>query len=135
MSEALRGNETLEVLGFSQNSLIGDEGLAAISGVLGDCKVTLLDLQNCGITLAGVKVLAASLKEVQRKFAIDLHTNAITVEGARLILESAVECTAPITVWVDDEYRDDKKVEEMLNVLEEKRENIHSMSIVMLFLC
>jgi len=120
MSEALKVNQTLETLGFSQNSLIGDDGLAAIAGVLGTCKLTLLDLQDCDITLTGAKLLADGLQSIKQKFALSLWGNAITVEGAHLILQSAVESKAPIRVWVDDDCRDDQKVEEMLNLLEEK---------------
>jgi len=121
MSEALRVNQTMETLGFSQNSLIGDDGLAAIAGVLGYCKLALLDLQDCSITLTGAKLLATGLQAIKQKFALSLWGNAITVEGARLILKSAVENKASIVVWVDDDYRDDQTVEEMLNILEDKR--------------
>ena len=132
MSEALKVNQTLETLGFSQNSLIGDDGLAAIAGVLGNCKLALLDLQDCSVTLTGAKLLATGLQTIKQKFVLSLWGNAITVEGARLILQSAVENKASIRVWVDDDYRDDQKVEEMLNVLEDKCKKIfHCIYVLM----
>ena len=131
MSEALKVNQTLETLGFSNNSLIGDDGLAAIAGVLGNCKLAAVDLQDCSITLTGAKFLATSLQTIKRKFGVFLDGNDITVEGARLILQSAVENKAAIGVWVGDDYKDDQKVAEMLSVLEGKRERICSLCILM----
>ena len=124
ISKALNGNQTLKTLGFSQNRLIGDDGIAAIANVLGNCKLTMLDLKNCGITLVGARQFAASLPPIQRKIRVDLFGNAITVEGARLILQSAVKCKAPISVWVDQDYKSDEKVAEMLTVLKEKCEKL-----------
>jgi len=92
-----------------------------LAGELVNYKLTTLDLRGCDITLTGAKSLATSLQLIQREIIVNLCDNPITIEGAHLTLQSAVESTAGVNVWVDSDYKIDENVSEMLNILDERR--------------
>jgi len=76
-------------------------------------------LKNCGITLAGARSFAAGLL-VNKSVRVVLYVwgNPITVEGARLILQSAVNNGVCQEVWIDPNYSNDDEVEKMMITLE-----------------
>ena len=76
---------------------IGDDGIAAIAGSLRHSRITLLDVKKCGISIGGVRSLAAVFQNVRE---IDIGSNPITVDGARLIMKSAVENGVCEYVWI-----------------------------------
>jgi len=110
----------LQVLNLSHNN-IGDDGITAIAGALGNSQICELYARRCHISLAGARSLAAGLlvnNSVKRLLVMD---NLITVEGAYLILESAVNNEICEEVWIDGEYRNDEEVKKMSIILEHRK--------------
>ena len=112
-------NHLLQEFYMSHNN-IGDDGIIAIAGELGNCRINILDVQHCGITLTGARLLAETLASNQTIRVLWLMDNPITVEGALLIVKSAVYNMVCQCVWIDDEYKSDE-VKKMMNVLEDRR--------------
>ena len=119
-------NHTLQVLNINSNP-IGDEGIAAIARSLDNASISVLDVRNCNITVIGAKSLAAALKinHTLKSLAVDRfyysYTNNITVDGAIAILEAAVTNRVCQNVWIDDEYKSNDKVKELMSILEKRR--------------
>ena len=124
VSKLLMRNCTLQVLNVSHN-IIGDDGISVIVEQLQkvtNSRISLLRIRNCGITLTGARSIASllSLNQSIRKLA--LEHNVITTEGARLILQSAVNnkaCQADI--GIGGEYRSDSEARTMMNILYDRR--------------
>ena len=76
---------------------------------------------ECGITFTGVRSLAAALSTNQNIRRLWLWDNPITVDGARLIMKSAVDNGVCEDVGIDDEYEDDDQVTEMITILDDRR--------------
>ena len=100
-------NHSLQELVMDDNN-IGDSGISAIAEALGNCKIIILDVGNCNITLHGATMLAAALSSNHTIRALSLMGNAITVEGALLVVKSAVDNTVCQDVWIDHEYKNDE---------------------------
>ena len=113
ISKMMMVNHSLQQLNMSSNN-IGDNGISAIAGALGNCKINILDVQECGITLTGAKSLAEALSSNHTIRVLWLTDNPITVEGALLIVRSAVDNTVCQHVWIDDEYKNDE-IKKMMN--------------------
>ena len=60
ISKMMMMNHSLQELYMDGNN-IGDDGISAIAGALGNCKINLLDVSWCNITLIGATSLAAAL--------------------------------------------------------------------------
>ena len=120
ISNMMMMNHSLQVLNMNYNN-ISDDGISAIARGLGNCKINLLDVSQCGITVTGARILAASLTSHPTIRKLSLWGNLITEEGAQQILEAAVNNTVTVYVSIDDEYQNDK-VKEMLTILENRRE-------------
>ena len=120
ISQALMVNQTLLELNMSVND-IKDEGITAIAGSLSSSSITVLDVMECGITFSGVRSLAAALSTNQNIWRLWLDDNPITVDGARLIMKSAVDNGVCEDVNIDDEYKDDDQVNEMMTILYDRR--------------
>ena len=119
ISKMMMVNHSLqELIMFSNN--IGDDGISAIAGALGNCKINILDVQHCGITLTGAQSLAEALSSNHTIRELELWNNPITVEGALLIVKSAVDNTVCQRVVIDDEYENDE-IKKMINILEDRR--------------
>ena len=101
-------------------NLIGDDGISAIAGALGNCKINTLGVNQCGITLTGARSLAAALSSNHNIRVLWLRDNPITVEGALLIVKAAVDNMVCQVVYIDDEYKNDE-VRKMLNMLEDRK--------------
>ena len=119
-------NHTLQVLNMSRNP-IGDEGIAAIARTLDNASISELDVCNCNITVTGAKSLAAALKinYTLKSLIVDnlflRSTNNITVDGAISILEATVANGVCQNVWIDDKYKCNDKVKELMSILEKWR--------------
>ena len=118
ISNMMMVNHSLQELYMWGNS-IGNDGISAIARELGNCKINLLDVRKCGITLTGTRSLATALLSHPTIRRLWLWGNPITVEGAQLIVEAAVHNTVCLHVNIDDEYENDK-VKEMLTILEDR---------------
>ena len=121
ISKMMIVNHSLQRLYIGKNK-IGDNGISAIAGALGKCKINELGVKGCGITLTGTRSLAAALSSNYTIRQLYLRHNPITVKGATLILTTAVHntgCQLQGLVF-DDEYKNDE-VKKMLNILEERR--------------
>ena len=116
VSQALMVNQTLLQLIMNGNT-IGDDGIIAIAATLGNSNITVLSVEECGITFAGVKSLATALSANQNVRIIGLYNNSITVDGAHLIMQSAVDNGVCQHVRISGEYWDDHKVKEMMTIL------------------
>ena len=119
ISKMMMVNHSLQQLTTGQNN-IGDDGISAIVGALGNCKINELDVHQCGITLTGTISLAAALSSNHTIKEIWMWDNPITVEGALLIVKSAVDNTVCQRVGIDDEYENDE-IKKMMNILEDRR--------------
>ena len=118
ISEMMMVNHSLQELVMMGNN-IGNDGISAIAGALGNCKINFLDVQSCNITLIGARSLAAALSSNHTIRRLWLRSNAITVEGALLIVKSAVDNTVCQELSIDDEYEDDE-VKKMKSILKDR---------------
>ena len=119
ISKIMMGNHSLQELGISFNN-IGDDGISAIAGALGNCKISKLNVRGCGITLIGARSLATALYSSNTVRELDLWRNPITVKGALMIVNSAVHNTVCQDVVIDNEYKNDE-IQMMMNILEDRR--------------
>ena len=117
ISKMMMVNHSLQELHMYDNN-IGDSGISAIIEALDNCKINYLDVSKCNITLHGATMLAAALSSNHTIRTLDLWYNAITVEGALLIVKSAVDNTVCQSVGID-EY-ENYEVKKMMNILEER---------------
>ena len=125
ISQALMVNQTLLELDMSSNN-ITDDGITAIAGSLRSSSITKLDVRRCGITFTGVISLASALSTNRNIKMLWLLNNSITVDGARLIMKSAVDNGVCEIVGIDDEYKDDE-VKEMKTILNDRiRQNVRN---------
>ena len=119
ISKMMMVNHSLQELYMNSND-ISDDGICAIAGALGNCKINSLWVTGCGITLTGARSLAAALSSNHTIRELWLRDNPITVEGALLIVKSAVHTRMCQWVWIDDEYENDE-VRKMLNMLKDRK--------------
>ena len=113
-------NHTLQVL-IINNNPIGDEGITAIAQTLDNAMISKLYVWECKITVTGAKALAASLINNHTIKLLYVWFNDITVDGAIAILEAAVANRVCEEVWIDNEYKSNDKVKEMMSILEERK--------------
>jgi len=113
-------DHTLQVLNIGNNS-IGDEGIAAIAGTLDNARIIKLIVSLCSITVTGAKSLAAGLAKNQTMKLLNAEGNSITVDGVIAILEAAVANGICQQVDIDNAYKNDDKVKEMMTILEERK--------------
>ena len=108
---------------------IGDDGIAIIAGTL--CKTTIkeLDVRKCGIGI-GAKFLAQALSINKTLIFLRLTGNPISVEGLRLILQSAINNTVCKKVSYDekgffeenfDHYNNDDEIMKMKEILHRRQ--------------
>ena len=117
INQALMVNKTLLELHLKGNQ-ISDDGIIAIAGSLINSSITLLDVELCGINFVGVRSLAVASQNIKKLY---LKDNPITVDGAYLIMKSAVENGVCEYVEIDDEYKNIKEVKEMTTILDDRR--------------
>ena len=120
ISQALMVNQTLLELHMGGNE-IGDDGITAIAGSLSNSNITLLDVGQCGIGLVGVKSLAAALSSNQNIRELGLYDNPISLDGAHLIMKTAVDNGVCEFVSISDEYEDDEEIKRMMTILDDRR--------------
>ena len=120
ISEWIKNNHTLQVLNIFDNP-IADEGIAAIGRNLDDASISKLVVWKCEITVTGAKLLAEGLINNHTIKSLDVQYNDITVDGAIAILEAAVANGVYQEVEIDDKYKSDDKVKEMMSILEERK--------------
>ncbi|XP_065901940.1 NACHT, LRR and PYD domains-containing protein 3-like isoform X3 [Dysidea avara] len=121
---------SLQVLEISYNK-IGDDGITAIAGALSCSQISKLCICKCDITLTGASSLAEQLLVNNNVRILDVTGNPITVEGARLILQSAVDNGVCQEVLIyhnvfsklrgDEDYRNDDEVQRMMTTLEQRK--------------
>ena len=113
-------NHTLKVLNIGANP-IGDEGIAAIARTLDNASISELNVRSCHITVTGAKSLAAALKINHTWKSLLVFSNDITVDGAIALLEAAVANEVCQEVIIDDEYKSNGKVKELMSILEKRK--------------
>ena len=132
ISKIMMMNHSLQELYMDYNN-IGDDGISAIARALGNCKINKLDVQRCGITLTGATSLAEVLSSNHTIRVLWLRGNPITLEGALLIVKSAVDNTVCQRVGIDDEYENDE-IKKMMNILKDRRKQ-HVRECVVRVIC
>ena len=114
-------NHTIQLLDIGNNP-IGDEGIVAIATNLNYSMISKLHVYKCNITVTGAKALAECLVNNHNIKLLDIWwNNIISVNGAISILEAAVANKVCEEVVIDDEYKSDDKVKEMMSILEERK--------------
>ena len=126
IGEFIKTSRTLKVLDISTNP-IGDKGIEDIAKNLDNSRISELHVSYCIISVTGAKSLAEGLKTNYALKLLNVRHNDITVDGAIAILEAAVANGVCQEVRIDDEYKSDDKVKELMSVLEErKRQEVRS---------
>ena len=120
ISQALMVNQTLLELHMERNKM-GDDGITAIAGSLSNSNITLLDVDWCNIGFIGVKSLAAALSSNQNIRQLWLNFNPISLDGARLIMKSAVDNGVCEYVSISREYKDDEEIKRMMTILNDRK--------------
>jgi len=133
IGELLQVNNVLQVLWMGLNN-IGDDGISVIAGTLGKSRIRELSVRRCGITDTGAKQLATGLSLNSSITVLYVHVNPITMEGTRLILQSAVNNKVCTLVSIDVQYKADSEVRKMINILE-TRQKVKSLIIVTWYSC
>ena len=100
---------------------ICDDGITIIAGALGKSRIRDLSVDKCGITVTGAKALAAGLAINRSITKLNVQYNPITAEGARLILQSAVNNGICEQV-TNDNYESDNEYQKMMTILQTRRE-------------
>ena len=113
-------NYTLESLHIGGND-IGDDGIAVIAEVLNKTKISKLFASLCNIGYIGAKSLAAALLDNKSIKLLLLVGNPLTVEGARLLLQSAVNNEVCQVIKVDKEFESDDEVKRMTAFLKKRK--------------
>ena len=114
-------NCSLQVLTMRGNN-IGDDGITAIAVALGKSRIRQLNVVECGITIMGGKELSTALSTNQIIKTLHLWGNSINVEGARLILQAAVDNGLCEKVTINGDYKSDNEVQKMMTILQTRRE-------------
>ena len=130
ISQALIDNQTLLVL-YMWNNAIGDNGIATIARSLSNSRIIELGVSWCSISVTGVRSLAASLSRNQNIKKIWLFGNPITVDGAQLIMKSAVDNGVCEYVGFSNEYNNDDEVKRMRAILDDRNIENVIMTLVM----
>ena len=121
IGKLLQANNVLQALNMGDNN-IGDDGIRVIAVALDKNKIRVLTVFGCGITDTGAKQLAIGLSLNSSITELNVWSNPITVEGARLILQSAVNNKVCTSVSMDDTHNTDSEVRRMSNILETRQE-------------
>ena len=120
ISDILMRIDSLQVLELGWNN-IGDDGIAAIAGALSTSKISELDVCKCSIALSGAKSLGSAIQNHHTIRKVLVRDNPITVEGAHLILCSALVSKVCQYVSINDEYERDNEVKKLVASLEHRR--------------
>ena len=126
IGELLQKNTVLELLWMGWNNIC-DDGITIIAGALGKSRIRKLSVYQCGITVTGAKALATGLSFNRSITLLDVWNNPITVEGACLILHSAVnngicEEVSVNDQFTNDNYQSDYEIRKMMTILQTRRE-------------
>ena len=134
ISQALMVNQTLLELHMGYNK-IGDDGITAIAGSLSNSNITLLNVMECGIGLVGVTSLAAALSSNKNIRKLWLHNNPISLDGAHLIMKSAVNNGVCENVSISSEYWDEE-IKRMMTILNDRRrQNVRIYTLLFNYYC
>ena len=112
IGELLHVNSVLRTLKMGWNN-IGDSGITVIARTLGRSRIKKLNVRFCEITVTGAKELALGLSLNFSITELDVCDNPITVEGARIVLQSAVNNGVCEEINMDSNYATDSKVQKM----------------------
>ena len=116
ISKALMVNQTLLELNMKLNN-IGDDGVTAIAKSLNTSSISLLNVNGCGISFAGASSLAEALLSNHKIKALRLKQNPITIDGACLIMKSAMNNAVCKDVKIDSKCRNDE-INKMISTLQ-----------------
>ena len=109
--------DSLQVLNLSLNG-IGDDGIIGITEARHICCLYVI---TCGITLTGARALGEGIQINNSVRTLDVRDNSITVEGAQLILQSAVDNGVCQEVVIDSDYKSDDEVVKTMVILEQRK--------------
>jgi len=129
LAAGLLHNNSVITLDVSFNNF-GDDGIIAIARVLSNSQISELEVKGCCITLTGARSLAAGLFKSNIRI-LKVFDNPITLEGACLILQSAVanDICQEVLLYDDypgiknedyEDYRDEDEVKRLMMILEQR---------------
>jgi len=101
---------------------IGDDGITAIAAALGKSRIRELHVEECGITIMGGKELSTALSINQTIKKLNLWENSIAVEGARLMLQAAIDNGVCEEVIISNDYKSDNEIQKMMTILKIRKE-------------
>lgn len=111
----------LQLLHIGTNH-IGDEGITAIAKTLSNNRITKkLNVSDSNITITGAEALAAGLTNNHSIKKVDMKYNNITMGGAIAILKAAIANGVCREVRIDNRYKNNDRVKEMIAILEERK--------------
>ena len=132
ISQALMMKHTLWKLNVRDNDC-GNEGITAIAKALVNSDISVLNVCRCGLTFSGAESLAQVLPTYYNIEELWLYDNAITVDGARLIMQSAITNTKCEAVWVDPIYENDGDMEKLMITLNKRvRQEVYNKKAVLM---
>ena len=123
ISKLLEINKTLQALWIGFNN-IGDDGITAIAETLGKSQIRILDVRECGISDAGARVLAEALSFNQNIKMLYAEFNPITVEGAYIILQSAINNASSPDVRINEQFKSSNEIMKLMTILEARKQQV-----------
>jgi len=120
LAVGLKLNNSVKKLVLAFND-IGDDGIIAITGALNSSQINEFDVSGCGITLVGARSLSTTLLWNNSIKKLSVEDNPISVEGACLMLQSAVENSVCHDVGINSKYYDNIEVNKMMIILNQRK--------------
>ena len=118
VSKVMAVSHSLQELYIGENN-IGDNGISAIAEAVVNCKLKILNVKKCGITLAGARLLAAALSSNHTIKELDVYNNPVTTDGALLLVKSALNNPVCQRVLISDKCKNDE-VNSLITTLENR---------------
>jgi len=113
-------NTVLQELLMGHNNF-GNDGITVIARAIGMYRIRILRAYNCDFTAPGAKELATGLSVNQTIKELYISGNRITVKGACLILQSAVDNAVCEKVYINSEYYEDNEVQRIMSILKTRQ--------------
>ena len=78
-------------------------------------------MYDCNFAVDGGKSLATALLQNRTIKLLHMWNNDITVDGAIAVLKSAIANGMCQEVMIDDKYKSDEKVKELITILKDRK--------------
>ena len=81
-------------------------------------------MRECGISDVGARVLAEALSFNQNIKMLYAEFNPITVEGAYIILQSAVNNASSPDVRINEQFKSSNEIMKLMTILEARKQQV-----------